>query len=396
MNKRRKLNTKVAGLVASIIATDEGERKAPIPYHNSIRTGATYYDEIMSTNNMNRFKDITRCPSKETFEELVSCLETNGGLESTILISAGEKVLTFLDLVRKEKNSNRSISEIFQHSVSTTSATIHEVKDAIMKCLHLEIRQPIQNANIHESIHGDPKFSGFFDDAIGAVDGTLTDVSVDKDDPSNVSFICRKGYHAFNNIGFVDWDMLFTYFRAGWEGSGHDSKVYKDALLHGLIRRIHEYYLGDNAYKLTMYCLVPYKGVRYHLKEFSLGDRKPVNKEELFNLRHATKRNVVERTYGVIKIQFPILNSMPSYSIEDQVKLTQCCVFIYNFIRRRNLNWLFDDNENDDNNNDDDDNVNDDDDDNDDDNNEAKAFRDNIATNMWTAYQNELHRRRNG
>ena len=45
--------------------------------------------------------------------------------------------------------------------------------------------------------------------------------------------------------------------RAVWggKGSGHDSKVYTDALLHGSIRLINEYYLGDNAYKLTMYCL---------------------------------------------------------------------------------------------------------------------------------------------
>jgi hypothetical protein len=33
--KRRKIvNNKIAGLVASIIVTDEDERKVPIPYHN--------------------------------------------------------------------------------------------------------------------------------------------------------------------------------------------------------------------------------------------------------------------------------------------------------------------------------------------------------------------------
>jgi len=66
--KRRKIvNNKIAGLVASIIVTDEDERKAPIPYHNSIRTGNIYYHEILETNNMDRFKDVTRCPSKLLF-----------------------------------------------------------------------------------------------------------------------------------------------------------------------------------------------------------------------------------------------------------------------------------------------------------------------------------------
>jgi hypothetical protein len=38
-NKKRKINNKVAGLVVPILVTDEDERKVPIPYHDSIRTG---------------------------------------------------------------------------------------------------------------------------------------------------------------------------------------------------------------------------------------------------------------------------------------------------------------------------------------------------------------------
>ena len=37
--------------------------------------------------------------------------------------------------------------------------------------------------------------SDFFDDAIGAVDGALTDVSVDKDDPSNDILFVVKVMH---------------------------------------------------------------------------------------------------------------------------------------------------------------------------------------------------------
>ena len=39
--------------------------------------------------------------------------------------------------------------------------------------------------------------------------------------------------------------------------------------------------------------ITPYRGVRYHLKEY--GRRGPENEKELFNLRHASLRNEIER-----------------------------------------------------------------------------------------------------
>lgn len=44
------------------------------------------------------------------------------------------------------------------------------------------------------------------------------------------------------------------------------------------------YLLADAGYSNSDYNLTPYYGVRYHLKEQALGNRKPENKEELFNL----------------------------------------------------------------------------------------------------------------
>ena len=54
--------------------------------------------------------------------------------------------------------------------------------------------------------------------------------------------------------------------------------------------------------------IAPYRGVRYHLKEYST--RGPENAEELFNHRHSFLRNVIERTFGVLKKRFPIISGM--------------------------------------------------------------------------------------
>ena len=44
--------------------------------------------------------------------------------------------------------------------------------------------------------------------------------------------------------------------------------------------------------------IAPYKGVHYHLKEYFI--RSPENVKELFNLRHASLCNAIERAFGIL------------------------------------------------------------------------------------------------
>lgn len=59
----------------------------------------------------------------------------------------------------------------------------------------------------------------------------------------------------------------------------------------------------------------------------------PSNKEELFNLRHAQARNIIERIFGVLKRRFRILLIGPEYSVEVQAKIPAALCVIHNFIR---------------------------------------------------------------
>ena len=126
--------------------------------------------------------------------------------------------------------------------------------------------------------------------------------------------------------------MLFTFVLAGWEGSAHDGKVLDDAVEKGLKVPFGKFWLGDAGYALTRWCLTPYRGVRYHLKEWEKGNAKPQNYKELFNLRHSSLRNVVERTYGVLKNRFPILKNMTAYPFDIQVEMVISCMILHNFI----------------------------------------------------------------
>jgi hypothetical protein len=61
--------------------------------------------------------------------------------------------------------------------------------------------------------------------------------------------------------------------------------------------------------------------------------RRPKNYKELFNLRHAQARNVVERIFGVVKRRFTLMVAAPEYSIRTQAKMIPAMCTLHNFIR---------------------------------------------------------------
>ena len=56
----------------------------------------------------------------------------------------------------------------------------------------------------------------------------------------------------------------------------------------------------DSGYPCTLGFLPPYHTERYHLRDFQGGDH-PEGAKELFNYRHSSLRNVIERCFGILK-----------------------------------------------------------------------------------------------
>ena len=121
---------------------------------------------------------------------------------------------------------------------------------------------------------------------------------------------------------------------------------------------------------------------------------------ELFNLRHAQLRNVIERIFGVLKKRFPIMDSASYYDFPFQVDLVIACCVVHNYIRMRGClvdrfveEAIREEQEN---------LINVQpapiDDENGDvealDSEEGKVWRDSIAYAMWNQYQTALARRR--
>jgi hypothetical protein len=63
-----------------------------------------------------------------------------------------------------------------------------------------------------------------------------------------------------------------------------------------------KYYLVDSGYPNRHGFLAPYKGQRYHISEWE--HHQLVGLKEVFNQAHSSLRNVIERSFGVLKMKW--------------------------------------------------------------------------------------------
>jgi hypothetical protein len=200
------------------------------------------------------------------------------------------------------------------------------------------VRLPKVSEPLAPEISCNPRFYPYFADALGALDGTHINCvpsASERDTARN-----RKGFLSQNCLMACSFDMCFTYVLSGWDGSAADAHLYNDARFNDLRIPPHKFYLADAGFALTPELLIPYRAVRYHLDEWRRGGRKPESKEELFNLRHSSARNVIERTFGVLKRRFRILVLPPEYSMKIQALIPPALCAIHNFIRRYDPNEI--------------------------------------------------------
>ena len=78
--------------------------------------------------------------------------------------------------------------------------------------------------------------------------------------------------------------------------------------------------------------MAPYRGHRYHLKEW--GDRRPISAEEYFNMKHSKARNVIERCFGLLKGRWGILRCPSFFPIRTQGRIVLACVLLHNLLRK--------------------------------------------------------------
>lgn len=188
----------------------------------------------------------------------------------------------------------------------------------------------------HPYVKDNSTYYPHFKDCIGAIDGTHVKAIVPEE--MKIPFIGRKGTPTQNVLAVCDFDLCFTYVLPGWDGSAHDTRIFYNTI------RDHnkkfpmppsgKYYLVDAGYPNIPGFLAPYKGHRYHLPDFRRSSRYN-NHYEAFNHIHSSLRMCIERSFGVWKAKWAILDKMPvGIPFADQVALVPATMALNNFIRR--------------------------------------------------------------
>jgi hypothetical protein len=222
------------------------------PCHTSVLQGEAWVDELLN-GNKRRFRNQLRM-QPESFQALLDMLVSNGSLKSSRYVTAKEKLATFLFVVGHAA-SNRLAQERFQRSGWTITQsfnevfthTIHivnfilcsqycltllygtmQVLESIMVIYPTVVVSPNSSCDIPYEIHSNPKMFPFFEQCIGALDGTH--ISAIPPKGGEKPFRNRKGFKSQNVLAACSFDLRFVYVLAGWEGSASDGRVLNDAL----------------------------------------------------------------------------------------------------------------------------------------------------------------------
>ncbi|KAI5327596.1 hypothetical protein L3X38_026992 [Prunus dulcis] len=144
----------------------------------------------------------------------------------------------------------------------------------------------------------------------------------------------RKGDISTNVLGVCDPYLKFIYVLSGWEGFASDARILRDALARDKLFQVpsDKYYLVDAGYANGQGFSAPYRGTRYYLNEWT-GNNRPETFKELFNLRHSVARNVIQRSFGLLKKQWSILRTPSFFDIKTQIRIINACFVLHNFIR---------------------------------------------------------------
>ncbi|XP_020271024.1 uncharacterized protein LOC109846211 [Asparagus officinalis] len=206
----------------------------------------------------------------QVFKRLCDVLCTRGGLVASRNVTIEEIVAMFLHILAHNVK-NRTSKTDFYHSNETISRQFHKVLQAVMKIGSLYIRQEYTNPN-----ERDMEKWKWFEDAIGALDGTHIQLTIPLEDQSR--YRNRKGETSTNVLGVCDANLRFSYVLPGWEGSTSDSRVLRDALHrpNGLKLPSNKYFLVDAGYTNG----APYRGTHYHIKSWRENE---MNEDDLLN-----------------------------------------------------------------------------------------------------------------
>ena len=238
-------------------------------------------------------------------------------------LTVQEKVLISLKTLASGSFQNSS-KDALNVSQPTVSVVLDQFVNALNKKAPQFIYMPRNDDEMDKTKTEFYNFAGF-PGVIGCIDGTHVPIIAPPED--EYVYVNRRKFHSINVMAVCDAQMVLTSVVAKWPGSSHDSFILNTSSLNTKFESGHygrSWLLGDSGYALKSWLITP-------LKEPS------TPKQRRFNRSHKKTRSLIERTFGILKSRWRILDHTGGrmcYLPQKAAKIFMCCSILHNICRR--------------------------------------------------------------
>lgn len=187
-------------------------------------------------------------------------------------------------------------------------------------------------------------YNNAFHSCVGMMDGTLFPLAFAPETDDAPDYSGRKHAYSMSTLVICDDQRRITYYLAGWAGSSHDNRIFRNS---DLFQNPDEYFsdseyiIGDSAYSNTPFCVTTFK---------KLPNAVLTEHQEIFNTAISRPRVVSEHTIGILKGRFPWLRHIRMKITNDPLSIPKIlmvidsCVILHNLLIKANApiedEWL--------------------------------------------------------
>ncbi|XP_074378365.1 uncharacterized protein LOC141719894 isoform X2 [Apium graveolens] len=194
--------------------------------NNSALPGFAYTLELLEGSNTQCQEMMRLC--HVAYIQLCKHFKQRGWLEDSRYSTVEEKMAIFLHVISHNDRFIK-VKRRFQHSTQTIHKYFHEVLDGMMEFAKEMIVPTPSNKNSNVS-RKQRELLKIFPGAIGALDGTLVHAVIPVGQQARYRGPGRGECYQ-NVLGICDFNMIFTFVWAGWEGVAHDSRILTEVAL---------------------------------------------------------------------------------------------------------------------------------------------------------------------
>lgn len=278
-----------------------------------------YVEGVLPYYSVDDFKDRFRI-SRETFDSLVEQMIPYIGKGE---ICVEKKLLIYVKYISTQQ-TYQALADIFGVCEYSVHKCIHEISEKICKHLLPDLVKWPEKRTADRTVDGFQEINGF-PGVIGAIDGSHIPIRTPTEFPEN--YTNRKGYPSLILQAVCDCNLKFLDVYCGWPGSVHDARVLRNSPLFKSASAaeseeiymfpINTHLLGDSAYPLSNWLMVPFK---------DFGNLNEIQKR--YNYKHSSTRICIERAFGALKRRFRRLKFVDLTDIKAivHVVLSCCCL----------------------------------------------------------------------